>query len=92
MWETRGNAKLVLSSWLYNDADGSIVLEITPSYPWHFKTPNRKEKFITYEQWLQQYKPLAKFIIPNNVASAWKDQIASVLESIEKNVIAHKNL
>lgn len=91
LWETRGNAKLVLSSWLYNDSDGSIVLEITPSYPWHFKTSSRKEKFITYEQWLQKYKPLEKFIIPKNVASAWKDQITSVLESIEKNVAALKN-
>lgn len=84
VWSTRSNAKLVLSTWLYNDSAGSIVLEITASYPWHRKKPKRNESFVSYEQWLQKYKPFAKFTIPHNIAIIWKEQIEAALESINK--------
>lgn len=92
LWETPGNAKLVLSTWLYNTLDTAIMLEITPDYPWHFRQSKRNKHFVTYEEWLQRYKSLAKFIIPSNIALAWKDKIEPILEALENNAAKHRRV
>ena len=52
IWATPSNANPILSTWLYNNASGEIILEITPSYPWHFidTEDTKDENFISYEK------------------------------------------
>jgi|ERR1700733_437247 len=86
IWSTRANAKPILSTWLYNDLSGSIILEITPSYPWHTKDPEEGEKFVSYEEWMKAYQPLFLCPIAHAIALSWKDQAETILNQLNKNV------
>lgn len=43
------------TTWLYNDHEGSIVLEITPNYPWDAYS-KRTKCLITLKRFLKNYK------------------------------------
>jgi hypothetical protein len=85
LWETRGSMKS-LTTWLYNDHDGSIIFEITPNYPWEFEGAEQDSNFIPYEEWIKSYKPFLIRKIPIEVARQWLDQATSVLNKIEENM------
>jgi hypothetical protein len=69
------------ASWLYNAADGSIVFEVTPVYP--FDTEDDKNG-ISYEEWIKTYKPYLVRTIPRDVAEQWLMQANDILEQIKK--------
>ena len=82
------------SSWLYNDDQCTIILEITPSYPWHFRDPKAGEKYITYEEYMKSYKPLLIRTIPRDKAQEWltqTQQLSKIIEENEKNAICEPN-
>jgi hypothetical protein len=64
-------------SWIYNSADGSIVLELTPLYANGFPY---KGKEATYKKWLQAYKPYLIRIIPHKIAERWLVQANDVIK------------
>lgn len=74
------------TTWLYNDYDENIILEITPNYPWHFSEPKEGEDFIPYEEWIKSYKPVLIRAIPVEVARQWLEQANMILKKIEENV------
>jgi hypothetical protein len=79
-------AKGNLTTWIYNDIDGSIIFEITPIYPDSSGNPERAAKFIPYEQWIKKYKSYLIRIIPRDVAQQWLDQCNAILKQIEENI------
>lgn len=72
------------SSWLYND-NGNIILEITPTYKWHYSKPAEEESFISYDEFIKNYKPLLTITIPKKVALDWLKQAENLLHEIEAN-------
>ena len=74
-----------LVAWLYNDSQGNIIFEITPSYKWAYR-PDEPENpdFITYEQFMENYQVVLHRIIPKETAQAWLEQIIPVYRSFFK--------
>lgn len=62
------------SSWFYNDEKGNIIFEITPNYPWHNITKKTNPEKISYKEWIKDYKPTAKTIIPKENLQQWIKQ------------------
>ncbi|MCL4415095.1 MAG: hypothetical protein M1365_00115 [Actinobacteria bacterium] len=62
------------NSWLYNDENGNIIFEITPFYPWHNVTQKTHPEKISYKQWIKNYKPVVKTIIPKENLKQWIKQ------------------
>lgn len=48
LWETPGNIYPNLATWLYNDSEKNIILEITPVYPWHFTDSEADQDYISF--------------------------------------------
>ncbi|MCX5922876.1 MAG: hypothetical protein NTX86_06145 [Candidatus Dependentiae bacterium] len=74
LWEKRG-----LSTWLYN-RDNDIVLEIAPVYKWHYIEPKKSDTdYITYDEWIKNYKPLKIIKIDKRVAEEWLKKTEELL-------------
>lgn len=70
------------TAWLYNDSQGNIILEITPSYPDTYSADFSYEDFL---KWMEDYKPLLKVIVSREVAEQWLDQATQILAMIDEN-------
>src|SRR3990167_1546125 len=85
LWSTPSKCNTNLSTWLYNDKNGNIIFEVTPTYHWHYSDPEPDDKdYIPYEQFIKSYKPLCVKIIPKDVASKLLEQIDEFLKGLEE--------
>lgn len=75
-----------LTSWIYNDIDGSIIFELTPMYPEDFFYTKKKPQKISYQEWIKGYAPYLIEKIPYNVAQKWLTQANAILEQIDENI------
>ena len=57
--------------WMYNDLKGNIIFEIAPFYPWHGETKKSQPDFITYKQFMKDYKPVLITTIPKENLKQW---------------------
>lgn len=85
LWDTPSSTKPNLATWLYNSDDGSIILEVTPIYHWHFDDPKPGELWIPYEQFMETYQPLLLKTIPAKIAKQWLNQIQDLENQIKQN-------
>lgn len=93
LWvSARSNDNLKTATWLYNSDEGEIILEITPVYKWHFDDPETGEAYITYEEFMLNYKPILFRTISKAVAQEWVDQAQNLLNIIERNTLAAESL
>lgn len=76
------NVPQAYSTWLYAK-DNKIFLEITPSYPWTFVKPTKKEKFYTFDEFVKNYKPYAIFEISKKTAREWQQKAQKNVDIIE---------
>ena len=79
------NGEKYTSGWLYNDEQGQIIFEVTENYFWHFEDESEGEHYITYQEFMKNYKPLITRIIPHEVARRWLAQCEHLLEQICEN-------
>lgn len=88
LWGTDSSKKYEqFGTWLYNNAQGDIIFEVTPVYPETFIDPMNIDEIQDYEQWMQnEYKPFLVRIIPKNIAMQWLEQIELILQKIRLNV------
>ena len=85
LWSTPGNADVTTDTWLYNDRNANIILEITPTYKWHFSAleqPANAPGFIPYAEFMKNYQPYFLRIVPHETASHWLNQIDKLLNTI----------
>lgn len=92
VWSASGDDYPSVETWLYNNDEGEIILEITPVYKWHFDDPEPGENYITYEEFMLNYKPILFRTIPKDVAQEWVDQAQNLLNIIEQNTLAAEGL
>jgi len=71
------------TTWLYNDREGKIILEITPDYPYFFCDPKETLNYIPYKEWIQLYKPYLTITLPKIVTKKWLMQIEYIIKAIE---------
>jgi hypothetical protein len=88
LWETAGSIKPKLNTWIYNDKQGNIIFEITPSYYWKFIDSLADEQdYITYEEFIKNYKPLLIEKISKETAKEWIKKIDELMKIIESNEV-----
>lgn len=80
LWESSSSN---LTTWIYNDRSENIVLEVTPDYRWHFMDPEPGDEFITFEEFMKNYKPLFRKVVPYSVAKEWLVKTQKLLKKIE---------
>jgi hypothetical protein len=85
VWQAPSNVHPCLATWLYNDQQGNIIIEITENYFWHYTEPDGDARYISYQQFIQQYQPLLKHTLQHNVAEQWLQQAKSWLNMLEEN-------
>ncbi|HLC06890.1 MAG TPA: hypothetical protein VJJ26_01755 [Candidatus Babeliales bacterium] len=73
-------------TWLYNDKNGAIILEVTPFYPYLHVDPNEELNYIPYEEWIKDYKPYFTTTISKEMAEQWLAQADSIVKQINDNV------
>ncbi len=60
-----------LVTWLYNDKQGNIILEVAPMFSWSHQEVPEQEELDRYFEFLKNYKPVLKQIIPRESAQLW---------------------
>lgn len=60
--------------WMYNDKNGNVIFEITPFYPFHYETQKTHPDFISYKQFMKDYKPIVITSIPKENLKQWMIQ------------------
>lgn len=82
-----------IAVWVYNDSDGSIILEFTP---WYFGKNYMyddddngidDEDYSEYEQFLKNYRSLFSIKLSHETAQLWLDQANNIVQQIEKNFV-----
>lgn len=76
LWSTR-----CIQTWLYNVGD-DIIIEISPSYKWHFIEPNESKLYIPFDEFIKNYKEIAVLKIEKNIAKEWIEECQKVLDSL----------
>lgn len=85
LWESCKN-KIRYMTWIYNDKNGTIIFEVTPCYPYLFCDPAEEPDYVSYDQWIKDYKPYLVKTISTEVAQQWLEQANSIVEQIGLNV------
>lgn len=83
--ENKGSGFDSCITWLYNDENGQIIMQVNNIYPWFFKDAPSPDLDISYDDWLPQYKILYKTIIPKNVAKQWVKDLHGLYSMLELN-------
>ena len=78
------NSSLCLETWLYV-RDGVVHFDVTPVYRWHFNSPEPGERYISYDEFRSNYKPIAQLVISMATIKKWECKVAKLLKIIEKN-------
>jgi len=84
LWGTPANIHPNLETWLYNNSQGEIIFEVTPSYPYRSNT-TPDNATISYQEFMNKYKPLFIRTIPTLTAKTWLSQAEEILKIIETN-------
>ncbi|MBI2352856.1 hypothetical protein HYV11_01265 [Candidatus Dependentiae bacterium] len=61
----------VVTTWMYNDINGDIVLEVTEMFSWSEQEVASSEEMDRYFEFLKNFKPILKQVIPKKVAEQW---------------------
>ena len=78
------------TTWLF-EKNKKFWIEITPVYPWHHTDPKEGEKFITYEEFMKSYKPIAFFEVSRETLEEWQKKVQELLATVEANDGKHIN-
>lgn len=72
-----------IQTWLYNK-NNKIYLEISPSYPWLFSDEKEEKGYVTFDEFMKTYKPVALEEIDRAIAQEWLKQCDEILNSMIK--------
>ena len=86
VWSSRG-----IGTWLYNK-DSTILLEIAPLYKWHYSDPKKGEDFITYEEFIKNYKPYFILELNKETAQQWLNKTEELLTIMQQNYEKYEKL
>lgn len=74
-----------VNCWLYNDQNGNIIVEITPIYPDSKYKVKDFSKTKKYQNWIKEYKTIAKIMVDKKYINTWistiKNELSWIFES-----------
>jgi hypothetical protein len=79
VWSSPDN----IQTWLYN-VDSKIYLEISQTYSWLFSDPEEDELYVSFEEYVNDYKPIAIIELEESLIRTWIDQCHNILHTMEK--------
>lgn len=85
LWEG-SKQKIRYVTWLYNDNNGEIIFEVTPAYPYLFCDPDKELNYVSYQEWIKNYKPYLKVVMSKQVGQEWLKQANQIIEQIKTNI------
>lgn len=80
VWSSLNN----IDTLFYNIGD-EIYLEIVPAYPWTYQEPTAGDGYISFEEFMNNYKPYVVKNISVNTAIQWQRTCEDILKSIDFN-------
>lgn len=78
VWSSLDNVQ----TWLYN-ANDKIYLEISPTYPWLFSDPEEAENYISFDEYMSSYNPIALVELEKSLVLSWINECHRLLQKIE---------
>lgn len=84
-WSTPASVRPALATWIYEQLDGKIGLELTPIYPWEPDEDTAEKDFIPYEEWMKTYKPVFKAEVSRGIALEWLKKTEELIETMMAN-------
>ena len=85
LWSPPDKIQPNVQTWLYNGQHGDIVLYITENYFWTYCDKSQGENYITYSEFMKNYKPTFSCIIPHQTARQWLAQCEYLLATVKEN-------
>ncbi len=82
LWDT--HSRIGTTTWMYRLND-NIIIEVTPTYRYHFEESKGKKDFIQFSDFVDGYKPLAKITIDESIIEKWLGTCKEILEIININ-------
>ncbi len=67
-------------TFLYNDEQGNMVLQISSVYPWVFSDTSKDKDSIDYAAWRPTYTIMYKDIIAKDVIKKWLEQLDTLIQ------------
>lgn len=77
-------------TFLYNDEQGNIVLEVSSTYPWFFGEDPPEDLYVSYDDWLPEYKILYKTIISKDTVQKWIKEMIAFRDMLEEKITCCK--
>jgi hypothetical protein len=74
------------STWLYNDAAGSIIIEVAPNYRWDLY--EKRKQIIPYKRFIKNYKPIWKEVLSYDIALMWLKHTIDLMEAMKHTFTA----
>lgn len=78
VWSSPDN----IQTWLYN-LDNKIYLEISQTYPWIFSDPNENERYISFDEYTNNYQPILILELQKSIIQAWIKQCQIALQEMK---------
>lgn len=76
LWSIRG-----VQSWIYNQ-NNKIYLEIGFSYPWLFVEPKQSDHYISFDEFMNEYKPIIIEEIDRDIVEKWLEQCNEIFNNM----------
>ncbi len=74
-----------VSTWIYNAEDNKICIEISPLYPWTYRDPKEGENYISFDEFISSYRPIAVIRVERNSLIKLKQKCDSVIKKLGIN-------
>ena len=71
---------------MYN-FDEKIYMEIVPMYPWSFDEPADNWNYVSFDEFMKNYKPYVFEIIDRKIAMQWQKQCEDILTSVDSDYL-----
>jgi len=85
LWQAQ-NSNISYSTWLYNDADKNIILEITQLYPYFYCDTKKEPNYIPYKNWIKTYQPYLIAKLSRETAQQWLEQAEYIIKTVDDNI------
>ncbi|NPC91884.1 hypothetical protein HOO54_06465 [Bacillus sp. WMMC1349] len=79
IWSTKKTG-----TWLYKYDEKDIVLEISPIYRWHFEEPENNLDYVSFKEFINDYKVILRKKIDFKIAKDWQAECQRYMELIKK--------
>ncbi|HLJ31366.1 MAG TPA: hypothetical protein VKU36_02930 [Candidatus Babeliales bacterium] len=73
-------------TWIYNDQNGNIILEITPAYPYFYCDKKEEPNYVSYKKWIKNYQPYVIAEIPRSTALGWLKIAEHIIKTVDDNI------